>query len=64
MTRKHDLQEKARSLAKRLYAEEISRDETTDGQPIYLIAHPELPGCMTQGATIEEQERVFKRRSA
>ncbi len=54
MARKYDLGEKSRLLAKRSYIEEISKDETTDGHPVYLMSHPELPGCMTQGATIEE----------
>ena len=49
-----NLEEQARGLAARPYAVEVMQDETTDGQPIYLLTHPELLGCMAQGRTIEE----------
>lgn len=50
------LEELARILAKRPYAMEIMRDETTGGDPIFLVTHPELPGCLAQGETIEEAQ--------
>jgi predicted RNase H-like HicB family nuclease len=30
------------------------RDETTEGEPIYVAMIPELPGCHTHGDTINE----------
>ena len=48
------LSERAEKLAAEPYTVEIILDETTDGEPVYLVSHPELPGCMAQGGTIEE----------
>ena len=43
------------TVSKRLpYTLEVVSDRTTDGDPIYTARHPELPGCMAQGATPEE----------
>lgn len=36
------------------YATEIIIDTTPDGVPCVLVSHPELPGCMSSGWTIEE----------
>lgn len=36
------------------YAVEVVPDTTTDGALCYLASHPELPGCMAHGDTIEE----------
>ena len=41
-------------LAKRPYTIEVMLDETTAGEPIYLVSHPELLGCMAQGESLEE----------
>jgi len=35
------------------YMIEVVEDETTDGDPCYLASHPELPGCMSHGATLD-----------
>ena len=48
------LEEEALTLSKEPYSIEYAVDETVDGQRVYLLAHPELPGCMAQGLTIEE----------
>lgn len=49
-----ELEKKASKLSKVLYSIEYGVDETVDGQKVYLLNHPELPGCMAQGTTIEE----------
>ena len=33
------------------YTTIVFRDETTDGEPIYVALHPDLPGCVAQGDT-------------
>ena len=48
------LAERAAELAARPYTVEIVPDETTKGAPIIVVSHPELPGCMAQGTTLEE----------
>ncbi len=48
------LRSEAEKLAAAPYTVVAAKDETTDGQPIYLLSHPELPGCMAQGADIDE----------
>src|SRR3989304_9136652 len=47
------LRQQARKLASEPYSIKYLSDETTEGQPIHLASHPELPGCMAQGATME-----------
>lgn len=49
-----NLKENAKALSARPYTEELIKDETTTGEPIYLIANPELPGCMAQGNSFED----------
>lgn len=49
-----DTRAKAQELAQRLYTIQVWRDETTDGQPVYVACSPELEGCMGQGETIED----------
>jgi predicted RNase H-like HicB family nuclease len=39
------------------YVIEVVEDETTDGEPCYLATHPDLPGCMSHGATLDEALR-------
>ena len=54
------LQAKAKLLAQQPYTIDILEDETVDGQHVYLITCPQLPGCMAQGSTIEEAEENLK----
>lgn len=48
------LEEEALILSNKPYSIKYEVDETVDGQRVYLLTHPDLPGCMAQGATIEE----------
>ena len=50
------LVEQAEKLTTELYAIDVMRDETTTGESVYLLSHPELPGCMAQGLEIEEAQ--------
>jgi len=52
--RNKELVQLAHKLSKEPYSVEIARDETTTGEPMFLLSHPELPGCMAQGWNIEE----------
>lgn len=52
-----DFNSKAKELAARPYIVQVMADETTDGGMIYLAQDPELPGCLSQGATVEEAKR-------
>ena len=36
------------------YSIHVVPDETTDGAFCYMAYHPELPGCMSHGGTVEE----------
>ena len=45
---------KAESLSKRAYQAHVVRDETTDGEPVYVAIVPEMPGCTAHGDTVEE----------
>ena len=54
------LEIKAKELAKKPYSTDIMEDETVDGGRVYLLAHPELPGCMAQGVSINEAEKNLK----
>ena len=52
---KKDVSQEARTLEAQMpYSIEYDADETTDGHKVYLLSHPELPGCMAQGVTISE----------
>ncbi len=44
----------AEMLATEPYTTEIMSDETTTGEPVFLLSHPELLGCMAQGKSIQE----------
>jgi len=48
------LQDKARKLAELPYTVKVEKDRTIDGQEIFLATHPELIGCMAQGADVKE----------
>jgi predicted RNase H-like HicB family nuclease len=48
------LWEQAEELARCLYAIAVEQDNLTNGQIVYLMRHPELPGCKAQGSTIDE----------
>jgi predicted RNase H-like HicB family nuclease len=57
------LEKKAQELAAEPYTINVTKDETTDGEPIYVLYNPELPGCLAQGWTIEEaQENLLDAR--
>ena len=47
-------QARAQELANRPYTVRMTKDVTTEDEPIYLASNPELPGCQAQGKTIEE----------
>ncbi|MFH1908253.1 MAG: type II toxin-antitoxin system HicB family antitoxin [Chloroflexota bacterium] len=47
------LNKQAQELASRPYFIKVTRDETTDDQPIYLAHVLELDGCFGQGETPE-----------
>ena len=49
-----ELWEQAARLAARGYETVISEDTLTTGERVILVENPELPGCMAQGATLEE----------
>jgi predicted RNase H-like HicB family nuclease len=49
-----ELQQQAGKLSDRPYSVEILHDETTTGEPVVVVSHPELPGCMAQGKNLEE----------
>lgn len=48
------LDKQAEILADKPYPIDIMADRTVDGKPVYVVSHPELPGCMAQGDTIGE----------
>ena len=48
---------KAKRLADRPYQVRIVPDETTDGKPGYFVRIPEMPGCVSDGDTVEEAKR-------
>lgn len=41
-------------LLRQPYAVEVVPDTTTDGELCYLASHPELPGCLAHGDTVQE----------
>lgn len=45
------LLQQAENLARRPYLIEITRDETTENELVYVARNPELEGCMAQGET-------------
>ncbi len=45
---------KAKQLAARPYQMRVFADLTTDGEPGYYAMIPELPGCVSDGDTVEE----------
>lgn len=45
---------KAEQLAARGYAIRISEDTLSTGERVFLAEYPDLPGCMTQGNTLDE----------
>src|SRR5262245_12122257 len=47
-------EEMAKRFASLPYSIVVEQDETTEGEPIYVLSHPELPGCIAQGETWEE----------
>jgi predicted RNase H-like HicB family nuclease len=54
------LKDKARKLAEQPYAVKVEKDRTIDGYQIFLASHPELIGCMAQGANVKEAVENLK----
>jgi len=48
------LQDRACKLAGLPYTVKVEKDKTIDGHEIFLATHPELIGCMAQGANVKE----------
>ena len=46
--------DKAEWLARKPYTVEVFRDETTEGQPVYIAQTPELEGCIGQGISVDK----------
>lgn len=46
--------EKAQELAARRYTIVITYDGQIDGKPVHMASCPELPGCVSDGATPRE----------
>lgn len=44
----------AEKLANELYDFTVETDDLSNGQLIYLLRHPDLPGCIAQGISISE----------
>ena len=49
-----NLNDEAKKLASRPYMTVVLRDETTEGELIYVAMNQELPGCIAQGDTPDE----------
>src|SRR6476646_1197755 len=49
-----ELWEKAQTLSNREYSITIEQDTLLNDQKVFLIRHPELPGCKAQGKTINK----------
>ena len=49
-----ELWEKAEELAAQLYAITIEHEQLSDGQTIFFVKNPDLPGCKAEGITIDE----------
>ena len=45
---------KAKKLAERPYEIQLIPDIDTDGDPVVYARIPEMPGCVSHGATVEE----------
>ncbi|MBI4318437.1 MAG: type II toxin-antitoxin system HicB family antitoxin [Chloroflexi bacterium] len=50
---KSAVRDRARNLAIRPYSVTVSKDHA-GAEEVFLVEHPELPGCMAQGRTLEE----------
>lgn len=48
------LRERAQKLTQRRYAVELEIDHLSGGERVYVLSHPELPGCIAQGASIAD----------
>ncbi len=49
----NELLARAEQLATLDYTVDVSVDTLSDGRRIFLLEHPELPGCMAQGRRID-----------
>ncbi len=50
----NELMRRAHELAARNYSLSVFKDESDNGQPMFLAKNPELYGCMAQGETLEK----------
>jgi predicted RNase H-like HicB family nuclease len=51
-----ELFHQAKKLAARSYRITIEEDVLTNGEHVFVLAHPELPGCKAQGYTLTEAQ--------
>lgn len=51
------LWQQAEELAARNYELMISIDTLSDGETVYVVSNPELPGCMAHGQTLGQAMR-------
>lgn len=49
-----ELEQSAKELASQHYSVVISLEDTVEGDRVILATHPELPGCMSDGVTLDE----------
>jgi predicted RNase H-like HicB family nuclease len=54
MSLNEQLWSEAEKLASRDYDVETFRDQLTTGELVILAKHPELPGCMAHGKTLDD----------
>lgn len=52
-----NLEKLAQELANLPYSIDIEDDETEEGEHIFFVSHPELPGCVSEGETLEEARK-------
>ena len=51
------LRDEARRLADRGYTTDLDYERLSDGTIAFLASHPELPGCMAHGDSMENAEK-------
>lgn len=54
------IEERARELASQNYTVCELYDDSQKGEPGYVVGHPELPGCVAEGDTLEEALEYLK----
>lgn len=58
--RDENLWERAEMLAVQGYEVSVAEDILSNGQRVYLVSNPELPGCKAYGVTQEEAEAALE----